>query len=363
MTEPLRFGAYVEFQCPPGHDHAALIEDVLSLAVHLDQSGFHVFTTLEHPFYEKFAVNPNPLAVFAHLAERTENLRFRALCHTLPLHNPMVLAGEIAMVDILTKGRIECGVGRGHPWLCAPADLPMEESMGRYVECLDILQKAWTESPFSYAGEYYNVTDVAVVPRPVQKPHPRIFQVGTSAKWFTRAAQKEWGIVVGGPAPNAAFTDAVRVYREACEAAGTTPSVGFIKGIFLHEDEARAHEEARESVVNFIQYNVSPHQTIRPSTDAERERLENAGYQFYTMDFLPSIGRMSYEELIDNDIVYVGSPASVGEKLKGLYQDFRYDELLIISHYGGMKREQALRTQQLFADHLMPELRDYAASH
>ena len=121
MPEPLRFGTYVEFQCPPGHDHAELIEDVLALAVHSDKTGFHVFTTLGHPFYEKFAINPNPLAVFTHLAERTENLRFRALCHTLPLHNPMILAGEIAMVDILTKGRIECGVGRGHPWLCGPA--------------------------------------------------------------------------------------------------------------------------------------------------------------------------------------------------------------------------------------------------
>ena len=63
MTETLRFGTYVEFQCPPGHDHAGLIEDVLALGVHADQTGFHVFTTLEHPFYEQFAINPNPLAV------------------------------------------------------------------------------------------------------------------------------------------------------------------------------------------------------------------------------------------------------------------------------------------------------------
>ena len=358
MTKQLRFGTYVEFQCPPGHDHAELIEDVLALAEHSDKNGFHVFTTLEHPFYEQFAINPNPLAVFTHLAERTKNLRFRALCHTLPLHNPMVLAGEIAMVDILTKGRIECGVGRGHPWLCGPADLPMEESMGRYIEALEILQKAWTEDRFSYAGKYYNVENVSVVPKPVQSPHPKIFQVGTSAKWFTLAAQKGWGVVVGGPAPSAAFKDAVDVYRDACAEAGTTPQVGFIKAIYLDEDEKTAHEEAREAAVNFVQFNVLPHSTILPSNDAERERLENAGYKFYTMDFMPSIARMSYDDLIENDIVYVGTPDAVGEKLKGLHEEFKFDELIIISHYGGLKRAHAMKTQQLFADRLMPMLQN-----
>ena len=188
------------------NSHAALIEDVLALGVHADQTGFPrlydagtpVLRTVRHQ-------PPTPWPYSPTWRERTEHLRFRALCHTLPLHNPMVLAGEIAMVDILTKGRIECGVGRGHPWLCGPADVPMEESMGRYVESLEILQKAWTEERFSYSGEYFNVKDVSVVPKPVQKPHPKIYQVGTSAKWFTMAAQKEWGIVVGGPAPQYRF--------------------------------------------------------------------------------------------------------------------------------------------------------------
>ena len=65
---------------------------------------------------------------------------------------------------------------------------------------------------------------------------------------------------------------------------------------------------------------------------------------------------MEYDELIENDIVCVGTPDSVGRKLEELYRDFQYDEMIIISHYGGLKREQAMRTQQLFSDHLMPGL-------
>src|SRR5215471_18978059 len=184
MSQALRFGTYTEIQSPPGRNHAELIWDVIALGEHADQRGFEVFCTLEHPFFEKFAINTNPLALFCTLAQRTRNLRFRALCHTLPLHNPMILAGEIAEADILTNGRLECGVGRGHAWLNEPANIVLEESQGRYVEALDILVKAWTEERFSYQGKYYQVKDLAVVPKPLQKPYPKIFQVGTSTKWL-----------------------------------------------------------------------------------------------------------------------------------------------------------------------------------
>ena len=138
MTK-LRLGTYVEFQCPPGRDHAELINDVIQCAEHSDQRGFGVFTTLEHPFFEKFAINCAPLPLYTKLAERTRNLRFRTLCHTLPLHNPMVLSGQIAEADILTGGRIEVGIGRGHGWLQEPANVAYEESLERFHECIEIL--------------------------------------------------------------------------------------------------------------------------------------------------------------------------------------------------------------------------------
>ena len=107
----LRFGTYTEFQCPPGRDHAELIWDVIEVGVQADQLGYSVFTCLEHPWFEQFAINPFPLGVFCTLAERTRNIRFRTLCHTLPLYNPMVLAGQIAQADILLHGRLDVGVG------------------------------------------------------------------------------------------------------------------------------------------------------------------------------------------------------------------------------------------------------------
>ncbi len=354
----LRYGTYTEIQSPPGADHAELFEDVIRLAEHADARGFHVFTTLEHPFFEKFGINTNPLALFCTLAQRTRNLRFRALCHTLPLHNPMILAGEIAEADILTGGRLECGIGRGHAWLNEPANIAMEENQERYVEALDILLKAWTEERFSYEGKHYQAKDLSVVPKPLQKPHPKIYQVGTSMKWFERAAQNGWGVCVGGPAPSSVFFEPAKFYLDACEKAGTEPSLGYIKAIYLDDDEATAVRDAESAVRNFIDFNVSPMDSLARTSPAEKKRLSDAGYAFYAADDFPAMRDLSYRELLDAGAVYVGTPERVGEELVALWREFGFQELIIMSYYGGIERWRAMRTQELFAKRVMPMLRE-----
>jgi alkanesulfonate monooxygenase SsuD/methylene tetrahydromethanopterin reductase-like flavin-dependent oxidoreductase (luciferase family) len=354
----MRFGSYVEFQCPPGADHAELIWDVISVAEQSDQLGYDVFTCLEHSWFEQFAIMPAPLPLFTMLGQRTRNLTFRALCHTLPLHNPMVLAGEIAEADILLNGRLEVGVGRGHAWLQEPSNVVLEENVERYAEAFDILIKAWTEDRFSYDGRYYQARDLQVVPKPLQRPHPRIFQVGTSAKWFQRAAENGYALVLGGFVPAAAMREPVRLYRELCATAGTEPFLGWIKTIYLDEDEGRAHEEAREHVMRFIEYNLSPLKSLARETPEEKQRLIDAGYGFYAGDDFASLEALTYEQLVDGGLVLVGTPAQVGERLMDLWREFRFDELLTMSHFGGTARWQAMKTQKLFARDIMPMLRE-----
>jgi len=103
----------------------------------------------------------------------------------------MRLAGMIAETDILTNGRLECGLGRGHACCSVPSALPLEESRPRYDEAIEILELAFALEKFSYAGKYYNVKDVSVVPRPLQQPHPK-FYTGAPAtsliKWRAKKA-------------------------------------------------------------------------------------------------------------------------------------------------------------------------------
>jgi alkanesulfonate monooxygenase SsuD/methylene tetrahydromethanopterin reductase-like flavin-dependent oxidoreductase (luciferase family) len=362
VDQPLRFGSYTEFQCPPGGDHAELIWDVIAIGEQSDRLGFEVFTCLEHDWFEQFAIMPSPLPLFATLAQRTRNLTFRAMCHTLPLHNPFVLAGELATADILLDGRFEVGVGRGHAWLQEPANIVLEENVERYKECLDILELAWTNERFDYDGRYYTADQLSVVPKPVQRPHPKIFQVGTSAKWFARAAEREYGVALGGPAPTSVFREPAKLYRQLCEEAGTTPFLSWIKAIYLDEDEGKAMEEAREAALNFIKFNVSPIHSLARTTPEEKQRLIDAGYGFYAADDFPDTEKLSFEELVEYGIVFVGTPEKVGDQLLELWDEFRFEELLIISHYGGTERWQSMKTQSLFARDIMPRMQEAASS-
>lgn len=194
----IRF-AYTEFQSPPSNNRAQIIWDHIAVGEQADQLGFDVFTCLEHDWFEQFAIMPDPLQVFAILSQRARNIRFRALCHTLPLHNPVVLAGQIALADILLDGRFEVGLGRGHTWLQDPANIVLDESVERYPECVDILLKRRGRRTGSRSRASTTPTDLSVVPKPIQKPHPPIWQVGTSSKWVERAVRNGWGSRSAGP--------------------------------------------------------------------------------------------------------------------------------------------------------------------
>src|SRR5260370_13907542 len=103
--------------------------------------------------------------MFAAAAQRTKRIRFRTALHTLPLENPMRLAGMIAETDILTNGRLECGLGRGHAWLFGPSSVPLEESRPRYNEAIDILELPFTQGAFSYHAHSYYVVKFSFGPR------------------------------------------------------------------------------------------------------------------------------------------------------------------------------------------------------
>src|SRR5262245_43074276 len=180
----LRFGLYAEMQTPPSKPHPEVFAELLQQIEHADRVGFDVYSVIEHHFFQEFSVSANPLALFSAAAQRTRRLRFRVALHTLPLCNPMRLAGEIAAADILTGGRLEAGLGRGHAWLFERSGVDLAESRGRFDEAVEILIRAWTEDQFNYQGKYYRFRDLAVVPKPLQKPHPPLYTGGTSVSTY-----------------------------------------------------------------------------------------------------------------------------------------------------------------------------------
>jgi alkanesulfonate monooxygenase SsuD/methylene tetrahydromethanopterin reductase-like flavin-dependent oxidoreductase (luciferase family) len=191
----MRFSLYTEMQLHGGKTPEQLYAEVLEQIENADRLGYDCYASIEHFFFPKFSVSAHPTALFAAAAQRTKSINFRTMLHVLPYHNPMVLASEIAVTDILTGGRYEWGVGRGHGWIPEKAGAALDEhARPKYEEAVDLLFTALGNERFSFSGEYYEVADSHVVPFP--KRSFRIFLGGTSDRTYELAAEHGWGVAV-----------------------------------------------------------------------------------------------------------------------------------------------------------------------
>src|SRR5436853_31408 len=124
----MSFSIYTEVQSWPGKSHDRLYGEVLEQIENADRLGYDAYAVIEHFFFPKFSASANPFGLFGMAAARTRRIKFRTMLHVLPYHNPLVLAAMIHGFSLLTGGRYEFGVGRGHGWIPLPAGVPLDET-------------------------------------------------------------------------------------------------------------------------------------------------------------------------------------------------------------------------------------------
>ena len=273
----MRYSIYSEIQQHPNQTAEQLYAEVLEQIVNADRLGYAAYAVVEHFFFPKFSISTNPTALFAAAAQKTRDISFRTMLHALPYHNPLVLASAIAATDILTGGRYEFGVGRGHGWIPPKAGEPLDEdARPRYEEAVDLLFKALANERFSHHGTYFDVDDSHIVPFPGRKF--RVFLGGTSDRTYELAAEQGWGVAVPPLLPYAALAQQLDLYRAKCAEHGTTPDIVWLHACHLDHDRDTAMREARDWIVGFIQGNCSPLiEYDKPPADD----LVKAGYGFY----------------------------------------------------------------------------------
>jgi alkanesulfonate monooxygenase SsuD/methylene tetrahydromethanopterin reductase-like flavin-dependent oxidoreductase (luciferase family) len=342
-------------QTPPGKPHEQMTWETFRQMEHADAVGFDVFSIIDHHFFQKFSISANPLAMFTAAAQKTRRIRFRTALHTLPLENPLRLAGMIAEADILTGGRLECGLGRGHAWLFGPTNVPLEESRPRYEEAIDLLLLAWTRDKVTYEGKYYKVKDVTVVPRPVQKPHPRLFTGGTSDVTYQMAGARGWGIFVPPLLPWGVLEGPLNLYKKACAEHGHEPDIVYIRPVYLDEDEKQIRKEVEQALLNFLAFNAAPVESLQ--SEEMKAELRAKGYGFYASGALESLTKLTYEQIVEQEIGFIGTPEKVIEQVRALQKKGGIGELAIVSNFGGLEPWKTIKTQQLFAERVMPAFR------
>jgi probable F420-dependent oxidoreductase len=176
------------------------------------------------PWPAAFASVMDPLAVLAYVAAGTRTVRLGVSVLIMPLYQPIVLAKQLATLDVLSGGRLDVGLGLGwssDEW--EAAGVSMERRGARADEFLKVLKAVWTDDPVEFTGEFYRVPRAHVAPRPVQRPHPPLLLGGYHESVLRRAATLCDGYT-GGNIPLAELTMTVARVRAAAAAAGRDPA-------------------------------------------------------------------------------------------------------------------------------------------
>ncbi len=147
----------------------------------MDQLGFDGVGFNEHHTTPHGLMN-SPNMMVAAASQHTKNLKFVIMGHLRPMHNPLRIAEETAMADILSNGRVIAGLARGAPREYHVFSMPTSEARARFEEAHDIIMKAWTEESFSHEGKFWSFKDISIWPRPLQQPHPPVWIPVTGTK-------------------------------------------------------------------------------------------------------------------------------------------------------------------------------------
>jgi alkanesulfonate monooxygenase SsuD/methylene tetrahydromethanopterin reductase-like flavin-dependent oxidoreductase (luciferase family) len=317
----------------------ALYEDRLALAEAYDRAGFHAYHLAEH-HATPLGCAPSPSVFLAALAQRTRRLRFGPLVYILPLYPPLRLIDEICMLDQMSGGRLELGVGRGiSPIEVGFFGLDTATAQALYDEALAVILQGLSAPVLNFKGQHYNFRDVPMVLAPRQTPHPPLWcGIGRpdGVPWAARHAVNLVGNLHA--APMRAITDR---YRAEWMALGhgvqALPLMGVTRHIVVAETEREALDIAR------------------PAYRKWREDFLLLWQQHHVR--LPNPAALPaehFEAAERSGRAVAGTSAKVAETLRRDIVEAGVNYLLCRFCFGDMPRDAALHSVQLFARDIMP---------
>ncbi|SEO56820.1 Flavin-dependent oxidoreductase, luciferase family (includes alkanesulfonate monooxygenase SsuD and methylene tetrahydromethanopterin reductase) [Rhodospirillales bacterium URHD0017] len=245
----MRFGLFGGAAAPRLPDAAASADgffDFIETNVEAEALGFHSSFVTEHHF-TKIGQLSAPLTLLTYLAARTTRLRLGTAILVLPWHNPVLLAEQVATLDLLSRGRLDLGIGKGYRHNeFAGFALPPADAETRFEEVLDVMVRALgSDAPFSHRGQFFRFDEVVVEPPPYQRPHPPLWLAAGSAASITACARRGFNLLLDQFASPLQIKERITLYRHELEAAGHAfdpMRVAVARNIFVAEDASEAAE-------------------------------------------------------------------------------------------------------------------------
>jgi natural product biosynthesis luciferase-like monooxygenase protein len=339
------FDHYPE-DCSEEQHYKHFLEDV-SFAEAL---GFDTVWIGEHHF--NHYICPAPQIVAAAIAQRTTTIRISTGIVLLPHHDPLRLAEDYALVDLLSGGRLDLGVGRG--FIKATYDgfhQPMGESRERFQEGLEVIKRAWTQETFSYEGKFHTYHNVTVLPRPVQKPMPPIYLAAalTPASFITAGKLGHSVLLAPFLQPFDTLKEQVQLYRQTLRDAGHAPDSVEIVADY-HTFVGETPEQARRTwAPHYVRYLHFVGGLLAPSEQLDAQYAAWQGKR-------EGLQQITFEQMYPTQVM-CGDASQCVDRIAMLREE------LGITHYwahmdvGGLEQRTLRDSMERFATRVIPQFR------
>lgn len=342
------------FENPVGKSEHQIVKEQMELMIEAERLGFDSVWPAEHHFSE-YGFCGSPQVSLAAVAARTSRIRLGTGVVVLPFHNPIRVAEDFAFLDLLSDGRVSLGVGRGYqPTEYEGFGLDQEKSREIFDEAIRLVQRCWTEERVTFCGRHYHVENLAVRPKPLQKPHPPIYMACLSAETFRLAGRYGFHVLMSaafGLSPEMA-AQGIADYRAGRQEAGLDPEGGQIACLVMvypGETTGEAHADFGPRVDWY-------YRTIAKYVAPPLDRGPVKSYEMYSKTRRLA-ETVTFAQLRDGPLMVCGDVDYCIDKLTRLARQFGFNELLCWTRIGGLDNRKVLRAMELMSGDVMPAVR------
>jgi luciferase family oxidoreductase group 1 len=340
----MKFGTFLLLQSPSARSSQEIFARGVEVAQAAEALGFSNVWLAEHHF-STYGYLSRPAQLATYIAAKTTQLRVGTAVIVVPLHHPLVIAEEIATLDVLSGGRLDVGLGRGYQqYEFERLGLDLESGRARWDESIDVILKAFRGEPFSHEGRIFSIPETSVFPQPVQQPHPPIWITAQSPESVEAAVRRGFNVLTGGfGIPFQRLGEFRQIFdRVVADVKPPHPlEIGVQKAVYVTDSEADARQAAEEARWNM---------RVTLSLRNRYERVER-GHAIP----VPAPNEPDIDDLLGRFLV-IGTPDTCIRQLR------RIQELVGITHFncsfwfGDLEHARVLRSMELFAREVMPAI-------
>jgi len=354
----MQFGWLTLALSPSPEEDAQRIDQQIAQVCRAEALGFSDVWLTEHYFTGESVYN-DALMFAAALTQRTERIRIGFAVVQMPFHHPVRLAVQLALLDNLSKGRIDVGIGKGtvyNEYEFVGHGLRSHDARERMEEAVDILERAWREAPLAYNGKYFQVQIPELRPRPFQRPGPPLWRSVISPGSFTECGRL--GIpILTARLPVERIKERWALYDAGLEQGGHDEATraklreknALWRNVYVAESDAQAEEELSALLLETRAHMMHVREAFNPADFTPGPETLNAWTD-------PRVGETEALAFVLATGCLFGSPARVREQVAEL-RDVGVRHLLCQTGFGAMSHEQNLASMQRFGEQVMPAFR------